>query len=228
MRCKRRYNCDLLNRPVAVGTALAGGPPHRSQRAGLPHWAPASGASVEARFRVGVQDVCRWEPSPREVVHAFPVQAMSLAAAPERFEPVAGHLCPECLNRPAVAWHGVIGEVSSQHACQPSALFGDGHMPAALELVIDRGQLSPHPFSDRNAPEPELPAPALPADVREAQESERLGLPEPACRPGSGGEPPELDEARLAGMQLQGELREPLTKIDEELPGVSLMLEPIR
>jgi hypothetical protein len=26
---------------VAVGTALAGGPPHRSQRAGLPHWAPA-------------------------------------------------------------------------------------------------------------------------------------------------------------------------------------------
>ena len=29
---------------VAVGTALAGGPPHRSQRAGLPHWAPTSGA----------------------------------------------------------------------------------------------------------------------------------------------------------------------------------------
>ncbi len=28
----------------AVGTALAGGPPHRSQRAGLPHWAPTSGA----------------------------------------------------------------------------------------------------------------------------------------------------------------------------------------
>ena len=28
---------------VAVGTALAGGPPRRSQRAGLPHWAPTSG-----------------------------------------------------------------------------------------------------------------------------------------------------------------------------------------
>ena len=26
---------------IAVGTALAGGPPRRSQRAGLPHWAPA-------------------------------------------------------------------------------------------------------------------------------------------------------------------------------------------
>src|SRR5271169_2285071 len=34
-----------LPRPawVAVGTALTGGPPRRSQRAGLPHWAPALG-----------------------------------------------------------------------------------------------------------------------------------------------------------------------------------------
>jgi hypothetical protein len=36
---------------IAVGTALAGGPPRRSQRAGLPHWAPALGVSVEAHFR---------------------------------------------------------------------------------------------------------------------------------------------------------------------------------
>jgi len=28
---------------IAVGTVLTGGPPHRSQRAELPHWAPASG-----------------------------------------------------------------------------------------------------------------------------------------------------------------------------------------
>jgi DNA-binding HxlR family transcriptional regulator len=47
---------------VAVGTALAGGPPRRSQRAGLPHWAPASGASVEAHFRVGIQHPGRREP----------------------------------------------------------------------------------------------------------------------------------------------------------------------
>jgi hypothetical protein len=39
---------------IAVGTALAGGPPRRSQRAGLPHWAPASGASAEAHFREGM------------------------------------------------------------------------------------------------------------------------------------------------------------------------------
>ena len=46
----------LARRRFAVGTALAGGPPHRSQRAGLPHWAPAVGASVEARVGQGVQD----------------------------------------------------------------------------------------------------------------------------------------------------------------------------
>src|SRR4249920_2377209 len=36
---------------IAVGTALTGGPPRRSQRAGLPHWAPASGSGVEAHGR---------------------------------------------------------------------------------------------------------------------------------------------------------------------------------
>jgi len=44
---------------IAVGTALAGGPPHRSQRAGLPHWAPASGTSVEAHLRIGMPDTGR-------------------------------------------------------------------------------------------------------------------------------------------------------------------------
>jgi hypothetical protein len=36
---------------VAVGTALAGGPPHRSQRAGLPHWAPTLGGWRRSALR---------------------------------------------------------------------------------------------------------------------------------------------------------------------------------
>jgi hypothetical protein len=39
---------------IAVGTALAGGPPHRSQRALLTHWAPALGANAKARVGKGV------------------------------------------------------------------------------------------------------------------------------------------------------------------------------
>src|SRR6266487_107977 len=68
--------------PVAVGTALAGGPPHRSQRAGLPHWAPASGSGVEAHLGVGVQDAGRWEPTLSKAVRALPGQVVALAAAP--------------------------------------------------------------------------------------------------------------------------------------------------
>jgi len=41
---------------VAVGTAIAGGPPRRSQRAGLPHWAPALDSGVKASVGPGVQD----------------------------------------------------------------------------------------------------------------------------------------------------------------------------
>ena len=41
---------------VAVGTAVAGRPPHRSQRAELPHWAPALGDGGESLLGPGVQD----------------------------------------------------------------------------------------------------------------------------------------------------------------------------
>ncbi len=55
------------NLSVAVGTALAltdlGRPPHRSQRAGLPHWALASGADVEAAVGPGMDDAGRREPA---------------------------------------------------------------------------------------------------------------------------------------------------------------------
>ena len=38
----------------AVGTALTGGPPHRSQRALLTHWAPTSGHDAQSLFGVRV------------------------------------------------------------------------------------------------------------------------------------------------------------------------------
>ena len=111
-----------------------------------------------------MQNLGRWEPKLSKASHALPVQAMALATASQRLEPVPCHLDPEGLHRPAVAWHRVVGEMSSHHACQPPALLRDGQMTAALESVVNLGKLGPHPFSDRDAPEPELPAPAFPAD----------------------------------------------------------------
>ena len=66
---------------IAVGTALSGGPPHRSQRAALPHWAPASGPSVEAHVWEGMLHTGRREPPSCDAIHPFPVEPVSLAAA---------------------------------------------------------------------------------------------------------------------------------------------------
>jgi hypothetical protein len=116
--------------------------------------------------------------------------------------------------------------MASHHASQPAALLGDGQMAAELELFLDVGQLGPQPFRDGDAPQPEAPASPLPADVREAQEVERLrfaGTPRLAC---PGGVAPELDQPGLVGMQFQTELGESLAKVVQEQPGVIRMLEP--
>src|SRR5664280_1982288 len=98
-------------------------------------------------------------------------------------------------------------------------------MHASPELVLDLGQLRPHPLRDGLALQPEPSVLGLPAEVREAEEVERLRLADATSRPGPGSSAPELDEPRLVGMQLQAELRQPLTKVAEELLRIALMLE---
>src|SRR5712691_10373003 len=111
---------------VAVGTAVAGGPPRRSRRAHLTHRAPALGFGVEACVWPGMHGAGWREPLVGEATHPFPGHAGSLAAAPERTQPVSCDLFSEELERLLVVWHGVVGEVSSQHTLEPFALFGDG------------------------------------------------------------------------------------------------------
>jgi hypothetical protein len=87
-------------------------------------------------------------------------------------------------------------------------------------------QLRPHPFRDRDPPDPEPAVPGLRADVREAQEIERLRLTQaPGC-PFRGGEPPELDQPGLARVLFQPELREPLPEPGQEPSGVLAILNP--
>jgi hypothetical protein len=98
-------------------------------------------------------------------------------------------------------------------------------MPAPLELVIDLFELGPHPFTDRDAPQPEPSTLGGPAEMRETKEVERLRLPQtPRISPPSG-MPPELDQPGLIGMKFQSELREPLAKISPEPLRILLMLE---
>jgi len=62
---KRTFTFELSNMlgTLAVGTAIADRPPHRSVRAVLPHTAPPLDASVETHIRVGMQGArCRNPP----------------------------------------------------------------------------------------------------------------------------------------------------------------------
>src|SRR5665213_1244311 len=202
------------------------GHPHRSQRALLTHWAPALDTNVEAHDGERMHGAGRREPPFDVEAHPAPVDPGALAAAPERIEPVPSHLVTERLHGIGVAGNGVVGEMPSHHGAEPAPLFGDGKVPASLDLVLDLGKLGPHPFRDGLALHPEPPCLVLPADVREAQEFKRIRLPLATCRTIPGGVAPELDEPRLVGVQFQVELRKPLSKVDEKLLGVRLVLEP--
>src|SRR5712691_11401199 len=98
-------------------------------------------------------------------------------------------------------------------------------MPAARQLVLDLAQFGPHPLRARDALEHEASVSVLPADVREAQKLERLRPTETPRSPSLGGEPSELDQARLLGRQFQRELREPVAKVCEEPLRILLVLE---
>ena len=71
-----------------------------------------------------------------------------------------------------------------------------------------------------------VPVPVLPADVRESQKIERLGLPFSSLFPVSLGKPPELNPARFVWVQLQPELQQPLPKFHQESVCVRQVLEP--
>src|ERR1700756_2195176 len=116
---------------LAVGTAVAGGPPHRSQQALLTHWAPPLGASVEAGGGPGMRDLEERKPSISQAPHPLPGQSCALAATPKRNEPVPHSLGTECVERPLIARHAVIVGVPAKDAGQPASLFRHGLIAAA-------------------------------------------------------------------------------------------------
>ena len=169
----------------------------------------------------------RGYPPGRDAVHPGPGEPSALvAAAPQRLKPVPYHLGAEGVHRIAVAGHRVVSLVPAYHGGQPSSLFGEGQAPAPPELGFQLGQLGPCPFGVGFPPDPEPPAPGGRADVREAQERERLRFSLAPCRPVPGGTPPELDQPGLIRVQFQPEPGEPAAQLVPELLGVLPVLEP--
>jgi hypothetical protein len=79
-------------------------------------------------------------------------------------------------------------------------------MSALLELVVDLTQLRPHPLRYGDAPQLEPSFLRFSTQVCEAEEVERVGLPETAGRPLLGGVPPELRRV-LSGCSSSPNLR---------------------
>jgi len=77
-------------------------PPHRSQRALLTRWAPASGNDAQAFRRIRMQDSGIWEPSAYQSVHPRPRDSVPIAASAQRPTPQAENSLPEDREHRAV------------------------------------------------------------------------------------------------------------------------------
>src|SRR6185295_10852565 len=119
----------------------------------------------------------------------------------------------------------MVCEVSTHHALQPPSLLGDGEMATPTELLTECPQFRSHSSLRRTTEEHELARLRFPADVREAEEVERLRLSKPkpsliAVRIAA-----EPDQASLLGMELQTELLQSLAEGGSKSNRVALVLK---
>src|ERR687892_475179 len=120
---------------VAVGTALASGPPHGSVREELPHTALASG-SCDDQPLVGVrmQYPCGREPVANQPCHVLPTSATKFLTAPsQNAKPDAAHLVAEPAQTRAVSRYRMIVEPPPNHRSQPRAHFSHHAMHVPFE-----------------------------------------------------------------------------------------------
>jgi hypothetical protein len=119
----------------------------------------------------------------------------------------------------------VVVEEAQHDRLEPFPRLRDRIVHALTELLLYLFQLSCHTLGDRFALEFELPIPGFPADMRETQKTERLGLTFSSLLPVKFGKPPELDPARLIRMKLQSKLLQPLREVFPETVRICLVLE---
>ena len=127
-RRSQQLHSPLDHGAVAVGTAIAGRPPHRSRRALLTHRAPTLDGDEEPLLWPRMQDARDWQVPVGDRLHSGPRQSMSLAAAHQRAMPgVRSCDAPECRDRGAAHRHSIVGHPSPQDLGKPFALPIDPH-----------------------------------------------------------------------------------------------------
>ena len=166
---------------VAVGTAIARRPPHRSQRAALPHWAPTLGHDAEAHVGEWMSQARGWQRVIDQAFHSLPCQSAGLAPPPQRTAPVPGDMVVERIDRPTVGWNGEVVEVAVHHSFQVKCLLRDRPVHYPPYRLFDLPDLLPQPLPN-GVPQDEIaPAFARSADMCEAKEGEGLRLAKPLC-----------------------------------------------
>ena len=158
--------------------------------------------------------------------HPLPGESPALPAAPQRAVPQSAHVKPERAQGWPVHRHPVVPRVPSYDHPQPRAHHGDRYVQASPKLGFDLAQLRLQPPPDRLPHHREPPIPLLPADMREAEQGERLRLPPAGPLPVRGRIRAEFPQAGLLGVQLQTELCEPLMQLSQEPLGLRPVLTP--
>src|SRR5216683_2451338 len=205
---------------------IAHNPLHGSGQAALPHPALALGDDAHAAQGIGMTDDRYGQPAVDKAPHAIPKNAAILAAPRQRAVPEPPHLEPKEPQRILVQGHAVIPNVPTYHRLQPFALVGDGCVHASLKLGFHLVQFRLQPFADR-LPQYRKPpiAPLLHADVRKAEEIERLRFPFSTPLPLVDRIRTKLQKSRLLGMQFQVELSHSFRKFRSELIGIRFAVE---
>ena len=156
---------------------IARNPLHGSGRAVLPHPALASGDNAKSPQGIGMTNARRGQPPLDEPAHPLPGDVPCVTAPRQRAVPEPAHLKPNMPYAPGRSWAPRSSGCAHHNLAQPCAHRGDRVVPAPPKLGLHLAQLRLQPLPDRLPHHREPPVPLLPADVREAEEIERLRLP---------------------------------------------------
>jgi hypothetical protein len=103
----------------------------------------------------------------------------------------------EVSERRCIGRDSVIGVEAHHDPAQPRSLLIDRLMHPSTQRLLDYLQPGAHPVAARLPPKLEVSPPAVPADVGEAKEVERLRLAETTCPSVLRRMASEVDEPRL-------------------------------
>src|SRR5271157_909434 len=155
-------------------------------------------SGVEASLRIRVQDFRARYPPFEQRSESLPPFAGTLTAACEYLIPQPVDALPEGAQLPDISGHRVVLVVAVDDLPKPCTDLARASMHPAAKLDLDGLELRNHPLLRRNPPDDESSvADALPTEVGETQERERLWFSRATPLPISGSIAPELDQTRL-------------------------------